>query len=167
MFDGEDDDKLTTYNGSYKVLRDNLGEAYADLIRYALFSTTTGIGLSSKMQNSWGVWIDVDWIANSANPIATEIVVQFMPAIWNSGKKTIELATSDKDLREKLSKPIPNKVLKNLYNVFNDLSNRNFEKAMNSALGTQSLKEKKEMEKKSRSRTGQERIFRQKDKLYK
>ena len=166
MFGGEDDDKLTTYNGSYKVLRDNLGEAYADLIRYGLFSTTTGIGLSSKKQNSWGVWIDVDWIANSTDP-KTEILKNFAPAIYNSVGKIYDLAKSDKDLREKLSKSLPNKALKNLYNVFNDLSNRNFEKAMNSALGTQSLKEKKEMEKKARSRTGQERIFRQKDKLYK
>lgn len=165
MFGDDDDDKLTIYDGSYKVLRNNIGERYADWARYGLISTATGIDLSGKMANSSGVWINLNWISNANEPWK-EFGRQFAPAIWNPVEKTTKMVYSDKDLKEKTAKDFPIKIVKNLTNLFMDLSNYNFEKAMNSAIGTTHVKEKKEIEKKNRSRKGDEKIFKKQNKLY-
>lgn len=166
MFGGDDDDKLTAYNGSYKVLRNNLGQAYADLYRYGLFGSTTGIDLSGKMANSWTIWINYDWVRNSADK-EKEFTKQFLPAVSNAIFKTANLVFDDKDWGEKFAKYSPLKVGRNIVNVYQDLSNRNFERALNSAIGTTSVNDKKKIENNSRSKNGQERIFRKKDKFYK
>jgi hypothetical protein len=165
MLGDDEDDKLTIYDGSYKVLRNNIGEHYADWARYGLISTATGIDLSGKMANSSGVWINLNWISNSNEPWK-EFGRQFAPAIWNPVEKTTKMVYSDKDLKEKTAKDFPIKIVKNLTNLFMDLSNYNFEKAMNSAIGTTHVKEKKDIEKKNRSRKGDEKIFKKKNKLY-
>lgn len=161
----DEDDKLTTYDGSYKVLRNNLGEHYADWARYGLISTATGIDLSGKMANSWTVWGNYDWVRNSKE-VGKEAGRQILPAIWNPIEKTINTATSDKDWEKTLAKNFPIKIGKNLINLFMDLSNHNYEKAMNSAVGTTSLKEKKKIEENNRTRNGKKKIFNMKNKLY-
>lgn len=166
MFGGDDDDKLTAYNGSYKVLRNNLGQAYADLYRYGLFGSTTGIDLSGKMANSWTIWINYDWVRNSADK-EKEFTKQFLPAVSNAIFKTANLVFDDKDWGEKFAKYSPLKVGRNIVNVYQDLSNRNFERALNSAIGTTSVNDKKKIENNTRSKNGQARIFRKKDKFYK
>lgn len=165
MLGDDEDDKLTAYDGSYKVLRNNLGEHYADWARYGLISTATGIDLSGKMANSWTVWGNYDWVRNSKE-VGKEAGRQILPAIWNPIEKTINTATSDKGWIERIGKDFPVKFGRNLTNLFMDLSNHNYEKAMNSVLGTTHVKEKKEIEKKNRSRKGTKKIFEKKNKLY-
>ena len=165
MLGDDEDDKLTTYDGSYKVLRNNLGEHYADWARYGLISTATGVDLSGKMANSWTVWGNYDWVRNSKE-VGKEAGRQILPAIWNPIEKTINTVTSDKDWKKTLAKDFPVKFGRNLTNLFMDLSNHNYEKAMNSVLGTTHVKEKKEIEKKNRSRKGTKKIFEKKNKLY-
>lgn len=166
MLGDDEDDKLTTYDGSYKVLRNNLGEHYADWARYGLVSTVTGVDLSGKMANSWTVWANYDWVSNSKE-VGKEAGRQILPAIWNPIEKTINTATSDKDWEKTLAKNFPIKIGKNLINLFMDLSNHNYEKAMNSAVGTTSLKEKKKIEENNRTRNGKKKIFNMKNKLIK
>ena len=165
MLGDDEDDKLTAYDGSYKVLRNNLGEHYADWARYGLISTATGIDLSGKMANSWTVWGNYDWVRNSKE-VGKEAGRQILPAIWNPVEKTINTATSDKDWEKTLAKDFPIKIGKNLINLFINLSNNNFGEAMTSAVGTPPLKEKKKIEENNRTRNGKKKIFNMKNKLY-
>ena len=128
-------------------------------------TTVTGVDLSGKMANSWTVWGNYDWVANSKE-VGKEAGRQILPAIWNPIEKTINTATSDKDWKKTLAKDFPIKIGKNLINLFINLSNNNIEEAMTSAVGTTSLKEKKKIEENNRTRNGKKKIFNMKNKLY-
>lgn len=163
MLGDDEDDKLTAYDGSYKVLRNNLGERYADWARYGLVSTATGIDLSGKMANSWTVWANYDWVRNSKE-VGKEAGRQILPAIWNPIEKTINTVTSDKDWEKTLAKDFPIKIGKNLINLITNFNN--FGEAVTRAGGLTPLKEKKDIENKNRSRKGDKKIFEKKNKLY-
>lgn len=165
MLGDDDDDELSFKDGAYKVIRNNIGERYADWARYGLVSTVTGVDLSSKMSNSSFVFVDFDWVNNSPNP-SDKLTDQFAPAAWNFVKKVNDFRTSDKDWKERTAKYAPNKAIRNVANLFMDLSNNNFGKAMTSAGGFTSLNEKKDIENKNRSRKGDKKIFEKKNKLY-
>jgi hypothetical protein len=112
------------------------------------------------------VFVDFDWVSNSPNP-SDKLTDQFAPAAWNFVKKVTDSTSSDKDLNEKIAKYFPNKAVRNVTNLFMDLSNNNFEEAVNNVLGTTAMKKKKKIEQDVRKRMGKEKIFKQKNKLIK
>lgn len=165
MLGDDDDDELSFKDGAYKVIRNNIGERYADWARYGLVSTVTGVDLSSKMSNSSLVFVDLDWVNNSSNP-SDKLTDQFAPASWNFVKKVTDFTSSDKDLDERFAKYFPNKSVRNVANLFMALSNDNVEKAIISAIGTTHVEEKKKIENNVRSRNRKKKIFEKQNKLY-